>query len=339
MGSLIQFLAKLVGKYGINIAVLLYIIHNAWQKYQEYLKQKSEFASWSSHVDMAYLQCCVMSTEHISLGRVEKRTLFTKKLSDVFPNIEMRKKVLEAAEKCSEDQPILSIFLGQDDKWPILNTCTNAISELFAPYHVFFNEARRHPSYYQSSWYCFTLTCQRTSGGGRFFITPYKSVPDAADIGILRIRVMMMNEQELRQVACGEIEAPQTFFNGRHLGRFTVVQRFADLFMKQLETVTGQRQVANWGLNFCGRLSKKNKGFSHEKSSNDSSSMNRGSSSVLGTDEEEQEEETERKEEVVQWEPEDNCFLRIHVPFPCGTKGNTSIPTSETKCQDVVLYE
>lgn len=327
MSPLIKSIASLFRTNGLNILVLIYFLNVLWNKYKRYLRDAGEKSSWDEHVDMSYIQTCVLSTEHLALGRVEKRTLSTQRLIDLFPNEEMRRKVLEAANKCNEEQPMLTQFLDHENKWHILNTCTNAVSQLFAPYHVFFNEARRHPSYYQSSWYCFTLTCQRTSGSGRFFITPYKPVYQKDDVGVLRIRIVMMNEQELRQVACGEIEPPSAFFNARHEGRYNVIQRFSDMFLRQLETVTGQRQVANWGPNFCGRLAQKK--FTHQQPS---PKLVDGALEMPTDNDEEDENQTER------WDPEINCFLRIHVPFPCGAK--TSISQSPTaKCHDVVLYE
>lgn len=322
--ALVKGVVNLLTKNGLfNIIVTIYFLNILWKKYKKHLKDKGERSHWDSHVDMSYIQTCVMSTEHLELGRVEKRTLATHKLVDLFPNAEMRQRVLEAAGRCSEEQPMLTQFLEHEHKWHILNTCTNSVSQLFAPYHVFFNEARRHPSYYQSSWYCFTLTCQRTAGSGRFFITPYKPVTEKDDVGVLRIRIVMMNECELRQVACGEIEPPSAFFNARHEGRYKVIQRFSDMFLRQLETVTGQRQVANWGPNFCGRLSKKK--FTHQQVSDEKAN---GTEMANGDDVE---------DDSQNWDPEINCFLRIHVPFPCGQKSIGQSPID--KCHDVVLYE
>merc|ERR1712194_376844 len=98
------------------------------------------------------------------------------------------------------------------------------VSELFASHHICFNEARNADSYYRSAWYVFTLTCTRTSGSGRFFITPNKPVTERADVGCLRIRIVLISEPELRRVASGELEAPSRgFFNERHSGRWSVL--------------------------------------------------------------------------------------------------------------------
>ncbi|CAJ1420453.1 unnamed protein product [Effrenium voratum] len=204
-------------------------------------------------------EACLLTTEHLkSLGRVEKRTLFVKPIAEVFRNEYVLANVLRTAEKAvAKNEPFLVTHMSQEDKWHVLTTCTNHLSSCFAPYHVFFNEARRVESYYQSAWYVFTLTCAQTEASGRWFITPLKPV-GKNDVGMLRIRILMMNEQELRDISSGAIEPPSFgFFNGRHESRWTTCQRFAELFGRQLTRVAGTDDVggAEWGPNLCGRLS------------------------------------------------------------------------------------
>ena len=92
----------------------------------------------------------------------------------VHSTIHLSRSVLEAAEATAEsNDPIMMLNLSAEDKWQVLNTCTNRLSAQFGTYHVFFNEARRTDSHYRSAWYCFTLTCSRTQAGGRCFITPF----------------------------------------------------------------------------------------------------------------------------------------------------------------------
>lgn len=149
-------------------------------------------------------QAVLLTTEHLkSLGRVEKRTLFVKPIAEVFRNEFVLANVLRTAEMAvAKNEPFLVTQLSQEDKWRLLTTCSNHLSSCFAPYHVFFNEARRVESYYQSAWYVFTLTCAQTEASGRWFITPLKPV-GKDDVGMLRIRIVMMNEQELREIASG----------------------------------------------------------------------------------------------------------------------------------------
>jgi hypothetical protein len=184
-----------------------------WRLYQS---RKDDEDMWKQHVDMNQIQACVMSTEHLAeLGRIEKRTLFVKDILQFFGgNSYAVQKLLDAAAKTTKDDPVVTKFLDNDDKWHVLNICTNQVSSLFAPYHIFFNEARRSASYYRSAWYCFTLTCTRSEGAGRYFITPFKPVIGKDDIGALRIRIVLVNEQELRDICSGAISPPSWgFFN------------------------------------------------------------------------------------------------------------------------------
>ncbi|CAK0795318.1 unnamed protein product [Prorocentrum cordatum] len=194
------------------------------------------------------------------------------------------------------------------------------ISACFAPYHVFFNQARHVESYYQSAWYCFTLTCAQTSASGRWFITPRRPV-EKGDVGILRIRIVMMNEQEtLRDIASGAVEPPSFgFFNGRHEGRWQLCSRLAELFHRQVSAVTGSEDVhADWGPNLCGRISRHR---AHAGGDQSGSAAERGSTPPSAPHD----------------EREDNAILRIHVPFPASRATQAVEEGGATK--DVVLYD
>merc|ERR1719222_354713 len=99
-------------------------------------------------------------------------------------------------------------FVEADDKWHVLTACLNQISSLFAPYHIFFNEASRTQSYYRSAWYCFTLTCHRSEGPGRIFVAPRQR----SGIGMLRIRIVLASEKELRDIVAGDTAPPDNRF-------------------------------------------------------------------------------------------------------------------------------
>lgn len=297
---------------------------------------RNEKFLWSSHSDLGQVQACLLSSEHLSeLGRVEKRTLLVKDLNALFGNNEyVVQKLLAAASKTSNEEPILTKFLENSDKWHVLVSAMNQVSSLFAAYHVFFNEARRCESYYRSAWYCFTLTCTRSSGNGRFFITPYKPVV-SEDVGALRIRIILVNEQELRDIATGVIAPPAWgFFNQRHKARWDIMKRFSELFERQLQSVTGASNNADWGPNLCGRLVRR-----------------RGSNALSKKNPSAQYQEAAQQGLKQEYEPEDNCFLRIHIPFPAsktvnngdhvqtGGLNGSDTPPSETRSKDVVLFE
>ncbi|CAE7740743.1 unnamed protein product [Symbiodinium pilosum] len=292
--------------------------------YRRFYRQEAE-SLWRRHVDLSVVQAVLLTTEHLkSLGRVEKRTLFVKPISEVFKNEFVLANVLSTAEKAvAKNEPFLVTQMSQEDKWHVLTTCTNHLSSCFAPYHVFFNEARRVESYYQSAWYVFTLTCAQTEASGRWFITPLKPV-GKDDVGMLRIRIVMMNEQELREIASGAIEPPSFgFFNGRHESRWNTCQRFAELFERQLSRVSGQSDVgdAEWGPNLCGRLSQ-----SHKKKA--------ASNPLLAA---------QGDTTSPHYQADENCILRIHVPFPAGRavmeKSDSQRRLEECVSKDVVLFE
>jgi len=279
--------------------------------------RKDHERSWRDHVDMNQIQACLLSTEHLQeLGRIEKRTLFVKDVLQFFGgNTFAVDKLLDAAKKTTKDDPVVTKFLDKDDKWQILNICTNQISSLFAPYHIFFNEARRCASYYRSAWYCFTLTCTRNAASGRYFITPFKPVPGKDDIGALRIRVVMVNEQELRDICSGAVQPPSWgFFNERHRERWAVLKAFSELFESQLKKVSGSADLSRgWGANLCGRIGAKRGSNPNQQAME---AMNLGAQQDVA--------------------PDDNCFLRIHIPFPA--QNQVSEPL-ETRAKDVVLFE
>lgn len=321
--SVLVFLAKYRSLQGMLIGGLF--VTGIRQLYEWWLRRRKGKMSWRRHIDFSEVQACLLSTEHLhALGRIEKRTLFVKDIKSLFPNDYILSHILEAAERvaASSDSMLLP-ELSTEDKWHVLNVCTNHLSACFAPYHVFFNEARRVESVYKSAWYVFTITCHQTKAHGRWFITPYKPV-GVDDVGSLRIRIVLMNEQELREIAAGETEAPATFFNGRHESRWRVCERFADLFQRQLSRVAGSSDSnADWGRNLCGRMSKKESSVQ---------SLHRFN---------------EEKQSRPEYGAQDNCILRLHVPFPSamtismGGDGSKSAitPSEDNVCKDVVLFE
>lgn len=301
-------------------AVLISFFHYLQHLWSKWKSSKSE-QLWRRRVDLDVVQACILTTEHLqTLGRIEKRTLFVKPVSEVFRNEYILERILEEAEKASPNEMIMT-RLSQEDKWFVLNTCSNHLSSCFAPYHVFFNEARRNESYYKSAWYCFTLTCGQTAASGRWFITPHNPV-GKGDIGVRRIRILMMNEQELRDVASGDI-APPAFglFNDRHTTRWDIVARFADLFERQLQHGE-DGDVA--GLE-----------------TNKPVSLSRGSSGTALPSLEEVMSKQKSSEGQTEYAPEDNSILRLHVPFPASRDGKDALRMQREDCvsKDVVLYE
>jgi hypothetical protein len=183
------------------------------------------------------LQICLYSTEHLStLGRVEKRTIFYGDIGTFFGNNDVvLEKVILAASRTTNDIPFITRFLSHEDRWHIMNIVINRISALFGPFHVFFNEARRNKSYFHSAWYLYTITCQQNIHHGRFFVTPYKPVLSRVDMGVKRLRIDLVNENEMRDICSGVILPPSWgFFNNRHKYRWEILLKMSELFENQL---------------------------------------------------------------------------------------------------------
>jgi len=144
----------------------------------------------------------------------------------------------------------------------------------------------------------------------------------------LRIRILLVNEKELREIAAGNVETPSVgMFNGRHEARWMICQRFADLFGRQLQRVTGSFGTEqDWGKNLCGRIGAKKK-----------TSASRLSDLATAPP-------------APEYEPEDNAMLRIHIPFPSSNNTRASngdgkrdidrtADEDDTVSKDVVLFE
>lgn len=283
----------------------------------QYVKQRrSETLARSlfeSRVELYEMQACILSTENLARGRIEKRTLFTQPLKKMFPNSYLLENVLEAASRTDTDNPILPEFLNHDDKWHVLNTVLNHVSCLYAPDHVFFNEAKRDSGNYTSSWYAVTVTCNHASTSAAAARGSNESEEQSR--ATVRIRTILVNEQELRGIANGTIEMPEEgLMSARHTLRWGILERFAELFEQQLSSLSGSG-TGDWGPNLCGRLKA-------PTVLADSACAIRPRAGAAGS--------AATRELTAR----DNCFLRIHIPFPGKMKAGEPVKT-----RDVVLYE
>jgi len=293
-------------------AFLTFLLQRLWSRLKKRTKGIADQEQWDTKVDLDNLQACLLTSVNLEkCGRIEKRTIMTKKISDVFSNEYVRNLVLEAAAKTTHENPFVCSYLRREDRWNVLVTAQNHISSVFGPYHLFSNQV----SFYESCWYVFALVGVRSRGAGRFFITPQHPVSGAKekpDVGVLRIRLVMIEEQELRKICSGEISESQDMFSERHRFRWHLMQSFADLFEKQLTRVTGDVnsfdvRTQSWGNNLCGTFKKQQ---------------------AEGKPVEELQPEEEELPSGL------DCFLRIHVPVPL-LKDSKNGPGP----QDVVLYE
>lgn len=167
---------------------------------------------------------------------MEKRTIFYGDISSFFgDNDVVMEKVMLATSRTTNDVPFITRFLSEDDRWHIMNIVMNRISALFGPFHIFFNEARRCKSNYQSAWYLFSISCQQNVHHGRFFVTPYRPVLSRVDMGVKRLRIDLVSESEMRDICSGPIKPPEWgFFNNRHKYRWEILVKMSELFENQL---------------------------------------------------------------------------------------------------------
>jgi hypothetical protein len=297
-------------------AFLTWVLQRLWNRALQRRKQITDQQHWAARVDLETIQACLLTSVNINkCGRVEKRTVMTKKISDIFSNEYIRNVVLEAASKTTHENPFVVSFLPREDRWNVLVAAQNHLSSVFGPYHLFSNQVNN----YDSCWYVFTLVGVRTKSPGRFFVTPQHPVTKGKvqdDVGTLRIRLVMIDEQEVRRICSGDINAGD-MFSERHGERWNIMERFADIFEQQLTRVTRTSpgsfdiRTQSWGNNLCGT-------FKHTKVEH------------MSVDEQERI-LSEEKAEVLP--STTDCFLRIHVPVPLLKE------TKHLGPQDVVLYE
>uniref|UniRef100_A0A0G4HDQ3 Uncharacterized protein n=1 Tax=Chromera velia CCMP2878 TaxID=1169474 RepID=A0A0G4HDQ3_9ALVE len=192
-------------------------------------------SAWKAKKAPYIVQAALYTTENLqSLGRVEKRTLFERDISEVFPNVIVRSQIEAAARMTTREKPFLMPHFPVGDRWHVLTGVLNQLSALFAPHHLFFDQRGRDKRiHYKSSWYVFTMTYHRFQGAGRYFITPFHRLPPGADVAASKIRIMLVCEQSLRDISLGTLHPPRKFFTARHEHRFRLVEQLRLLYMRQ----------------------------------------------------------------------------------------------------------
>jgi len=305
-------------------AFATWLFQRFWMRLVRRKKQITDIKNWNARVDLENIQACLLSTVNLaSSGRIEKQTIMTKKLSDIFSNEHVRNLVLEAASKTTRDNPFIVSFLKKEDRWNVLVAAMNHISSIFGPYHLFSNVE----SSYESCWYVFTLVGVRTRTTSQLFVNNADGAAAEDGDSVLRLRLHIIEEQELRRICVGEIvdPGPDEMFSDRHRARWLIMQRFAEMFEKQLRRVTelsdthtsvGSFDVRtqSWGSNLCGTAKRTR--------SESTTSIEEPPPAV--------EEEDDEADHIPS---ELNCLLRIHVPVPL------LVETSGTGPENVVLYE
>ncbi len=328
--------------FGVGLGIGL-LAHHAFSLFQKRVLRNK----WKEHVDDDQIQICLYSTENINtMGRVEKRTLYMSSAIEFFGHNQIVvEKLASASINACEESPFVAQFLSQEDRWHIMNMCMNRISALFGPYHVFFNESRRSKSCFRSAWYLYTISSQQNDHRGRFFITPYKPVLSRVDRGVKRLRVELVSEQEMRDIASGVIKPPDFgFFNNRHKLRWDLLMKMSELFENQLVIIENcvegsdespgdesPRTESSWQpIKYEGSRygDQPNRSWSPTKQD---FGLNRHISNPV-----EMARQARRNACKLgrnQCRDLDNCIMRVHIPI------QSSDESEETSTKDVVLFE
>jgi len=208
----------------------------------------------SDEVDLVQIQGCLLSTEQlVSLGRVEKRTLFTKSLMELLSgNRYLVHELHRATTACriKNRNCLVMRWLPEDAKYQILQACLNEVSSLFGANFVHFNALDGENSKaFKNTWYCLTVLTptrpeRRVQAGSLSPRRQSLSFRDAKDTCTFTdmsrtpratLRIALVNESELRRIADGKLRPPSWgFFNDRHAERYRMLTDFAQNFQKQL---------------------------------------------------------------------------------------------------------
>eukprot|EP00929_Paragymnodinium_shiwhaense_P041585 TRINITY_DN21586_c0_g1_i2.p1 TRINITY_DN21586_c0_g1~~TRINITY_DN21586_c0_g1_i2.p1 ORF type:complete len:177 (-),score=18.60 TRINITY_DN21586_c0_g1_i2:659-1189(-) len=120
-------------------ALVTLILSNLWRRLQQRRGTIKDQHSWEMKEDLGNVQFVLMTAAANlrTCGRVEKRTLLTLRLEQLFPNEYVRNMILDAASKCTDEEPFVCSHLSVDDRWQVLVAVQSHLSSLFGPYHLF----------------------------------------------------------------------------------------------------------------------------------------------------------------------------------------------------------
>jgi len=304
------------------------------------------------------------------MGRVEKRTLFMKPILQVLGgNLYLKDQLRRATIMCRQQSSncLAMRWLPADAKYHILQACLNEVSSLFGPNFVHFNACDGETSnLFKSTWYCMTVmmptrdirslqksrknsVVQRGQAKARGDEVSEKDATctftDMTRQPRATLRIVIVNETELRRVVDGKLRPPAYgFFNERHAERFRMITDFGRNFQKQLVRTPANARSMSERSPFTSEKvhapkeaeSKPDGG--HMKRVHSVPNMNvagitHGRPGLLGRraigkdatttedafaqslNHEERWEQTEDENDAVS---ENNCFLRLHVPHYTG---------------------
>lgn len=257
-----------------------------WATFQRLRLGRLQLLRQVDDVDSEIVQGCLLSLEHLlTMGRVEKRTVFVRPLLEVLGGNEyLRRELLLATQQCrvANSNCLVTRWLRPDERYHTLQASLNAMSALFGANFVHFNALNGETSdLFKSTWYCITvMTPTRpvdlqsdTSGAHRPRTTRTRSIAEMCSTFVdmsrkprATLRIAIVNESELRCVADGKLVPPSWgFFNSRHAERFRMIKDFSENFQKQLVRTPADSRSASSRSPFTNEKAHAQYGHHHSK--------------------------------------------------------------------------
>jgi len=215
-------------------------------------------------IDTEFVQGCLLSTEHLlNLGRVEKRTLYTRTLLDLLGGNEfLAQETIRAARACFRrgTNCIVPRLLPPEVRYHVLQAGLNATSSMFGPNFVHFNALNGETSnLFRSTWYCLTIMTPTRPESRSPDVPRGRKSEAAPEVDATctftdmsrkphaTLRIVIVNESELRRIADGKLAPPRWgFFNSRHAERYRMLGDLARNFhMQLLRTPTDNRAASS----------------------------------------------------------------------------------------------
>jgi len=218
-------------------------------------------------IDTELLQGCIFSTENLeSLGRVEKRTLFSRSLLELLGgNVYLTEELLRAARTCGRkgSNCLVPRWMHPDARYSVLQAMLNQMSTLIGPSYVHFSALQGEVNgLYKSSWYCLTVMMpsrpensskntssspsRRGSREEKAELEENSTFTDLSRTPRDFLCVVLVNEAEIRQIAAGKLKPPAWgFFNSRQAKRWRMLVDFAKNFQTQLVRTSADSRFAS----------------------------------------------------------------------------------------------
>lgn len=344
----------LVAQRPVLLLLLLRLAEEFWRRWaiaRRFRLGRLRVLNLADEIDGELIQGVLLSTEHLlTLGRVEKRTLFTRPLLEVLGGNEyLVRELMRSSQQCREKSRNCMVmrWMESDERYHVLQSSLNTASALFGSNFVHFNALDgENTNIFKSTWYCVTvMTPTRPEGRKSSKPSCHSSTQTATFTDMSRtprasLRIVLVNESEIRRVADGKLSAPTWgFFNTRHAERFRMLNDFAKNFKMQLvrtpadaRTMPSRSPFTSEKAHALVRAKPDGGPMQRVQSQPNLASSSRlqghksGSLTMMNQDQVSSSDSLLQKAEEAEGHgaAEDNCFLRLHVPHFVGTTTRNS---------------